>query len=161
MEDRLSLVPGAEVLDPEHVHQKVREFPHTVAQDLRALAVVGQILEDERVVVRDHRRTRAGGTHDVVEALLLEDIKEAAGNGASLAEKAGVEGRLATTGLPLGVDDLRPEPPEDAHHADANLGVYQVHITRDEQSHPHETNPPFPPAPSLTQAHPKLDAVSV
>src|SRR5918998_5153284 len=89
VEDRLPLEAGAEVLRPEHVHHEVRELPDAVPELLGALPLLRQLLEDEGVVVRDHRGTGARGTHDVVPALLLEDVEEVSGHATGLVEEAG------------------------------------------------------------------------
>jgi hypothetical protein len=51
-----------------------------------------------------------------------------AGDAAGIVEEARVEGRLAAAGLTLGVDDPDPELAQDAHHAHAHLGVYEVDV---------------------------------
>src|SRR5215203_4185970 len=68
-------------------------------------------------------------------------------HGAGLVEKSRVEGRLPAAGLAFGIDDLHPEPPQYTHHANANLGVDLVNITRHEKSYPHQPNsfPSNPP----------------
>src|SRR5918998_1176137 len=147
VEDRLPLVAGAEVPGPEHVHHEVRELPDAVPEGLGALPLLRQLLEDERVVVRDHRGTRAGWAHDVVPALFLEDVEEVAGHAAGLVEEDGGEGRLAAARLPLRVDDLDAEPPQHANDAHADLGVYHVNVARHEKGYPHRSTT-FPPIPS-------------
>src|ERR687894_294929 len=89
-------------------------------------------LEDERVVMGDHRGAGAGGTDNIIPALLLEDVQEVAGDGTGLIKKPGVEGWLAAAGLILEVDKLDTEPPQDPHHADAYLGLNEVHVARNE-----------------------------
>src|SRR3712207_3576298 len=108
-----------------------------MAKGLRELPLLGQLLEEERVVVRDHGCARARGAHHVIEALLLEDLEEVAGHPACLVEETGVEGRLAAARLPFRVDYLDAEPPQDTHHAYANFRVYEIDVARYEQGHPH------------------------
>src|SRR5918999_2413037 len=146
VKDRLPLEAGAEVPGPEHVHHEVRELPDAVPEGLGALPLLRQLLEDERVVVRDHRGTRARGTHDVVPALTFEDVEEVAGHAAGLVEETGVEGRLAAARLPLRVDDLDAEPPQHANDAHADLRVYHVNVARHEKGYPHRstTFPSYP-----------------
>src|SRR3712207_3868595 len=110
-------------------------------QGLGALPLFRQFLEEEGVVVRDHRGARARGAHHVIEALLLEDLEEVARHPAGLVEKPGVEGRLAAARLPLGVDHLDAEPPQDTYHAYANFRVYEIYVARYEQGHPHRSKP--------------------
>src|SRR5215210_9146633 len=111
-----------------------------MSQSLR-VTLLGHPLEDERVVVGDHRGAGAGGADDVIPALLLKDVQEMTGDVTSLSEKARVEGRLATAGLAIWVDHLDAESPQDPYHADAYLGIYKVHVTRNEQGHPHLAHP--------------------
>src|SRR5919107_1731428 len=55
MEDGPPFQPRPEVLYAHHVDQEVRELPHASRKALRTPALFRQVLEDERVVVGDHR----------------------------------------------------------------------------------------------------------
>ena len=132
VEDGLPFEPRPEVPYAHHVDQEVRELPDAPREGLGTLALLGQLLEDERVVVGDHGGAGSGRTDYVIEALPLEDVEEVAPDGAGLVEEAGVEGGLPAAGLALGVDHLYAEPPQYAHHAYADLGVDQVHVARHE-----------------------------
>src|SRR5215210_3137974 len=130
-----------EIFHAHYVHEEIRELPHALCEHLGTLTLFRQVLEDEGVVVGDHRGTRAGGTYYVVEAFPLEDVEEVASYGAGLVEESRVEGGLTATGLAFGVDHIYPQPPQYAHHAYAYFGIDQIHVAWYEQSYPQLPRP--------------------
>ncbi len=111
--------PGADILDTGHLEQEARKFPDSRLQPMDLGEQLGIVLEDVRVVVRDHGRARAGGHDDVL--AIAEHVEEMPGDSARFIRVAGVEGGLAAAGLGRGEIDLITEVLQHLRDGDADL----------------------------------------
>ena len=89
------------------------------------------VVEQLGVEHLEHAGAGAGGGDNIF--AVLEQVKKALGVGFGLATEAGVEGGLATAGLPLGEVHLHTQPSQHRDHALPHLWEELINQACDEE----------------------------
>ncbi len=121
----------ADIFDAGDFEQETRKLPDARLERVGFGEELGIVLEDVGKMMRDHRRARTGGHHDVFR--IAKDIQEMPGDFPRFVRIAGIECGLAAAGLRFGEIDRIAQPLQHLSDGDADLRENLIDDAGDEQ----------------------------